>query len=277
MRNPAAIGFYPSTRAELNDQLNDLFSSDVEDYSNALGVIVPHAGYVFSGKTAALTFKSVKNAMKDKKIFVSCPNHTGLGHPIALSNQDWQTPLGIVRHDKIISELEGQLIKADNIAHVEEHAIEVQLPFLQYLIKDFTFIPLCLQLVPFDIIEKISKTIVKKLGKKAFYVASSDFTHYGPNYGYMPRNGTVKENRKYVIKIEDRLIELIKKFKAREFFDSVTKNGYTVCGVVPITLTLLVTKAIGAKQVHIIDRRTSLDSPYGRSESFVSYAGMVIE
>ncbi|MFH0832649.1 MAG: AmmeMemoRadiSam system protein B [Candidatus Aenigmatarchaeota archaeon] len=265
MRLPIADGFYPSNPDELRNATNVYLKS--EKRVNALGAIVPHAGYVFSGSVAGETFKSAKT---DKKTFVLFgPNHTGYGPTIAISSDDWKTPLGVVKTDKeLVKKLKLEIAE---IAHRYEHSLEVQLPFLQTLYKDFSIAAIAMQQLQFDKLEEIAKSFPKD----AFYVASSDFTHFGPNYGYEPIGGSVEKQLDWVKKTDSKLIDLICKLDAKRFYSSVTENDYTVCGFVPITLLILIAKRLGAKSVRLVSYKTSYEVM--RNSSFVSYAGIVFE
>jgi len=131
-------------------------------------------------------------------------------------------------------------------------------------------VPICLGHISFEELEEI----VNAFDNKSFYIASSDFIHFGPVYGYEPVNG-VKEGLEWVKKADNELIDLICKLKAEEFYNSVFENNYTVCGFVPIALLLLIMKKIGAKKGNLISYKTSYD--VHPNSSFVSYAGIVFE
>ena len=263
MRSAVAVGFYPSSKEELEKVVRHYLISDKK--INALGAIVPHAGYQFSGHVAGATLKAAKT---DKKSFVLFgPNHTGYGSAVSVSNEDWGTPLGIVKTDKELVKRIG--LGFDELAHQAEHSLEVQLPFLQILYKDFSIVPIALRDVGFEQLEEIAKLF----DKNSFYIASSDFTHFGPMYGYEPVAGTIKEQINWVKEIETGLIDLITKLKAKEFYNTILDNGYTVCGFVPITLLMLIMKSLGAKKGELIKRATSYE--VSRDSSFVSYVGLV--
>lgn len=257
MRQPIAAGFYPFGKRELEEAVKSYLVSDKS--IDALGIIVPHAGYAFSGSVAGATFAAAKTG---KRNFVLMgPNHTGYGQAIASSNDDWKTPLGIVKTKEI-------QLPVDETAHKYEHSIEVQLPFLQMTYRDFTITPVCLQQLEFLDIEELSKNFEND----SFFVASSDFTHFGPNYDYEPVKGNIREKLDYVKKTDYRLIDLICGLKAEKFYSEVTENDYTVCGFVPITLLMLVMKRLGAKKGELIKYSTSYAVAPG--SSFVSYAGI---
>jgi len=264
MRQPAAIGFYPQDRFELEDMAKKLTVTD--KHINAIGAVCPHAGYTYSGQTAGKTLATAKT---DKTTFlILCPNHTGQGKEIAVSRQDWQTPIGTVQTDKKL--IENLSLSIDESAHKNEHSIEVQLPLLQAIYKDFKIVPVCIGQIDLDQIKELAKKLVNK---NSFYIASSDFIHFGPMYGYVPFNAESKKQLEWVRQQDMKMIDLITKLKPKKFYNKVMENNYTVCGAIPITVLLYIMKSLGAKQGHPIDYKSSY--AVQPSSSFVSYAGIV--
>jgi hypothetical protein len=262
MRKPTAFGFYPFDEKELDKVVSRLLVAD-DVYENARGVIVPHAGYQFSGAIAGKTFASAKT---DAKRFILLgPNHSGVGAFAAKSEQDWLTPLGMVVNDT------GMLkdIIVDEQVHEQEHSLEVQLPFLQKVYGDYIkIIPIVFRDMDFNRIKGIAKHILEN-NDSVFYVCSSDFIHFGPNYDYMPVTENVVE---WVKEQDSKLLGYIENLDARGFYDMVKEQGLTVCGSVAITLMLLVMKKLGV-QAKTVAYNTSL--AVHASDSFVSYAGVV--
>lgn len=264
MRNPVAIGFYPASKDELEKFIKELLSQKVEKIE-AIAAIVPHAGYAYSGKTAGKVYASILT--ESRKFLIACPNHTGIGKRIALSTQNWLTPLGEVRVNKDFVDK----IPVDEDAHLYEHSLEVQLPFLQVLFKNFEIIPLCLSNLEYSEIEELAETLAEG---GIFYVASSDFIHFGPNYGYVPFDLTPEENVRKVEELDRKAIKFIEKLDARGFYNFVDENKLTICGKNPITLILLTAKKLGAKGGKLVAYSTSFD--VHRDINFVTYAGILI-
>jgi AmmeMemoRadiSam system protein B len=261
MRYPAAIGFYPGNKEELVSLLKKFVIKD--EKIDAKAAIVPHAGYIYSGSVAGAVYSKIKT---EKKIFlIAGPNHTGIGKKIAISQEDWLTPLGVVK-TKRFDELEK-----DEYAHIYEHSIEVHLPFLQYLFKNFEILPICLSYLSFKKIEELAERLVDE---EFFYIASSDFTHYGLMYDYELFSGTQKEILEEVRKIDIKAIKFIEKLEAKKFYNFVLENSLTICGFVPITLILLIAKKIGAEKGFLIKYSTSYEIT--KNSSFVTYAGIII-
>ena len=264
MREPIAIGFYPGSKEELKNLVKKLLNQKVEKIET-IAAIVPHAGYIYSGKTAGITYSSIQT--EKRKFLIACPNHTGIGKEIALSLQDWSTPLGKVKINKEF----GNKIQVDEKAHLYEHSLEVQLPFLQVLFKNFEIIPLCLAHLPFKKLKELSQILAKD---DIFYIASSDFTHFGPNYGYMPFNFEPEKNVREVKKLDMEAIKFIERLDAKKFYNFVLDKKLTICGFIPITLILLIAKKLGANKAKLIDYSTSFE--ISRDINFVTYAGILI-
>jgi len=272
MRNPACAGmFYPGTKEELELELNKLLEVETKYFYDAKGIIVPHAGYLYSGKVAAKVYKAISKI--DKRRFVIL----GIDHRnyrvIATSLQDWLTPLGKAKVDidfvnKITRE---QAIIVDEIAMEKEHSIEVQLPFLQYIFKDFKFVPVQLPYISYEEIKYIANILTDE---NTFYIASSDFTHYGPDFGFVPKE-SIYNPPKYVEELDKKIAEVIKEFNPEKFFNYITKNDLTVCGFVAITLLLEIAKKLDAKKIEEIAYDNSF-SVSKDSMHIVGYYGLLI-
>ncbi|MFH1420868.1 MAG: AmmeMemoRadiSam system protein B [Candidatus Aenigmatarchaeota archaeon] len=258
-----ALGFYPVDPEKLEKQVTSFLEQDVKPVQDALGAIVPHAGYPFSGMLAAKTLKAAKT--KNHRFIIMGPNH--MGHDTLIDNGEWRTPL-----DKL--KLDNDFIKKLNIKQDStlEHSIEVQLPILQKLYNDFSFVPLVVGPNTFDELKQLAKQLMTS---DHFYIASSDFIHFGPNYNYVPSEAGPgqQDQLKWVKNIDRKLAELICNLKAKEFFEEIEKKEYTVCGYRAITLFMLLMEKLGAKQGQTIDYATSYD--VYPNHSFVSYVGFV--
>jgi MEMO1 family protein len=273
IRRPIAAGsFYPASRADLVHELEKMFS-DVRPPSvvDLKGGIAPHAGYPYSGRCASFTYKAIEQAGPFDSFLVLGFNHTGLGSAdIVTSGISWLTPLGTMLID---SEMSERLLKTgvvvDEHAHRSEHSIEVQLPFLQHISKA-GFVPLSVA----HRIDYLSwgKRIAKEIsgsGKRVCVVASSDFTHYGMGYGYVPFQDHVKENLQ---KLDLGAVHKIEKLDSRGFMDYVDRMHATICGASPIALLIEIMRALDAKDADMLDYITSGDitGDYYHSVSYVS-------
>jgi len=188
-RNPVVAGsFYPENPEQLNGYLESLFAQSeyVKTYNDVLAVIVPHAGYVYSGKVAASGYNQIDPNKEYENIFVIASSHRKIFKGASIYNQgDYNTPLGKVKVNRELATKlinENEIFVFDKEAHSDEHSLEVQLPFLQHKInKDFQIIPIVTGAQTLGEIKEISEVLKPYLNKKNLFIISSDFSHY-PNY-----------------------------------------------------------------------------------------------
>ncbi|MFH1308276.1 MAG: AmmeMemoRadiSam system protein B [archaeon] len=268
MRKCVVAGqFYPKDKDELMEII-DIFLSEVQSVERhkIIGGVVPHAGYIFSGKTAGYFFKSLIDSNFDTFIILGT-NHSGLGDKIALSLEDFETPLGIVKNDKKLSEELLKYFKLNEQAHKSEHSIEVQLPFLQVVKKKFTFVPILVKDLNLEDIKDYSEKIASSIGRhsgKVCIIASSDFTHYGRVYGF-----TSKEDIKT---IDKRVIDKILEYSVGGFLKEAGKTS--VCGKDAIALCMEVCMRLGSKKAKELKYSTSAEVS-GDKNIEVGYASLV--
>ena len=264
IRTPVVANqFYPGDPEILSNTLADLIPETVSEKKKALAVVSPHAGYVYSGGVAGLTFSNVEIP---EDVIILGPNHHGQGAPIALMNEgDWQMPLGnIPINEKLAELLHIQPLQADVLAHRFEHSLEVQVPFLQYLQKNLTIVPIVISHIPFsDCLEtgKALANAVKKYGRDVLIVASTDMTHYEPR-----ESASVKDHQ---------ALEQIRKLDPRELYNTVVGQRISMCGIMPTTIALVAALELGATQVDLI-RYTDSGEVSGDTDHVVGYAGLVI-
>jgi AmmeMemoRadiSam system protein B len=264
MRTPAVSGqFYPRGKNDLRKEISRCFANIKSKERAAIGAVVPHAGYMYSGKTAAHVYSALPNA--DTFILIG-PNHTGLGSPVSVSSETWSTPLGEVKSDlDLVKALPKKIIDIDEIAHSHEHSIEVQLPFLQHRFIDFKIVSICMGMqdeeTALEVGAEISEAVLK-LKKKVVIIASSDFSHYKPEK-------IAREDDAY-------FIEPILALDTGKFYRHLYERTANVCGYGPIAAMLIASKSLGAKRVVLLDYSTSGDTTRDLS-AVVGYAGIVVE
>src|SRR5438309_8409818 len=182
-RPPAVAGsFYEASPERLREQVQSCFEANEQAASKQrfIGAVVPHAGLMYSGHVAAAFYSA---AELPRRFIILCPNHTGFGHFAAINREGkWSTPLGSVSIDTPLADAlmqQSQLLAEDSRAHAREHSLEVQLPFLQQLAGDFTFVPICLGAHRFDHCETVGKAIAEVVKDQPIGIlASSDLNHY---------------------------------------------------------------------------------------------------
>ena len=269
IRNPAVAGqFYSDMKESLIKEVKELTKASPEKKEDAIGVISPHAGYLYSGLVAGLTLSSIK----PKPIYVIMgPNHTGLGSPFSLSTSDsWATPLGNVTINKTLAEKilkNCSEITKDEFAHIQEHSIEIQLPILQILQENFTIVPIVISSGEIGQYRKIGQAIGKsirelRLEKDVTIIASSDMTHY--------------ESQDSAREKDFRAIDAILKLDEEALVECVRKFDISMCGYAPVAIMIAAAKSLGAKKALLIKYQTSGDVS-GDYSSVVGYAGIVIK
>ena len=266
IRRPAVAGrFYPSDRGTLLKNLQSYLPSQAIA-APALGCVAPHAGYIYSGEVAGAVYAQIDLT---QRIIILCPNHTGKGRPLAImSSGIWETPLGQAPIDSSLADALKKsfpLLTEDADAHRNEHAIEVELPFLQARRSDFTFVPIALGTAQFDILEKLGEAVaytIQAQAAKILIVASSDMNHY--------------ENDA-VTRIKDhKAIERMLALDARGLFDVVMREDISMCGFGPAVVMITAAKRLGATSGNLIKYATSGEIS-GDLEMVVGYAGIVVQ
>ncbi len=266
-REPAVAGqFYNGSRESLEKEVAALVDEKAAKVP-AIGVLSPHAGYMYSGPVAGSVFSSIEPS----GVYVILgPNHTGLGAEFALSKSSgWSTPLGKVLIDRELRAAiknNTRYVTDDDIAHQFEHSIEVQLPFLQYTVKDFKFVPIVISGAALDVYREIGMAIAKairdlRLLKKAVIVASSDMTHY--------------ESRSQAARKDKMAIEAILELDEEELIKRVSSYDISMCGYAPAVIMISAAKELGAKNARLVKYATSGDVT-GDDSSVVGYAGIVV-
>lgn len=272
MRSPIGAGtFYSRTKEELEAELDLLFQINTEYFNDAKGIIVPHAGYLFSGQVGAKVYKAISGTKKRNFVILGV-DHYGT-NIIATSKENWITPIGTAKVNTSFVEkiTKEQGILVDEISMEKEHSIEVQLPFLQYLFKEFSFVPVQLPGISYNEILELAKIL---LDENSFFIASSDFTHYGEQYNFLPKESIYGPDE-YVKKLDNKIIDVIQEFDSRKFFDFIEKKDLNVCGYVPITLILEIAKKLKAKKILKVGYDTSFSVSHDTS-AIVGYGGLLI-
>jgi MEMO1 family protein len=265
VRMPAVAGrFYPGTREKLLHDLDSFLTPDPQPV-RALGCVAPHAGYVYSGSVAGAVYSRVVVPLC---CIVLCPNHTGQGPPLSMmSTGAWQTPLGPVPIEEEVAEalkLRMPLLTEDQDAHRAEHAIEVQLPFLQARQPSLKFVPVALGTSRFDVLESLGVALAEvcsTMDELPLIVASSDMNHY--------ENDVITRRKDHLA------IERVLALDARGLHDVVKKEDISMCGFGPAIVMITAAKHLGAKHAELVDYATSGDVS-GDRERVVGYAGMVV-
>ncbi|MDI6606441.1 MAG: AmmeMemoRadiSam system protein B [Candidatus Omnitrophota bacterium] len=267
LRKPAYAGqFYPATAVGINRQIEGFIPKSVQKI-DIVGCILPHAGYIYSGRVAVETAAQIN--IKERIILLG-PSHTGIGAPFSIMTRGkWQTPLGEVEIDSQLAKriLEHcKLLEEDFSAHLSEHSLEVELPILQYFKKDFKIVPIVFMSGSLEALKEIGRAIGEVASNPPFkdstmLVASSDMTHYEP-----------EEDARRKDKIA---IEAIVELDEDKLYQKVRQLDISMCGFAPALTLLSAAKLLGARKARLIKYETSAEVSGDRS-SVVGYAGILL-
>lgn len=269
VRLPAVAGqFYPADSNSLRAQV-EAFTRPADNNQQekipALGCVAPHAGYVYSGGVAGEVYRHLE---LPARYIILCPNHTGRGEPLAImSSGSWRTPLGDVSIDEeLASDLKARfaLLSEDEAAHRFEHALEVQLPFLQVLHPQFSFVPITVGTTHYEVLSALGVAIaaaVREAREQVLVVASSDMNHYESDS---------------VTRVKDRrAIDQILALDPRDLYDVVRQEHISMCGYGPTVAMMTAALRLGATKAELLRYATSGDVS-GDREKVVGYAGIAV-
>jgi hypothetical protein len=266
IRKPAVSGrFYPSNPDDLQKALQG-FLEPVETRSKAIGLIVPHAGYMYSGHVAGAVYSRI--ALPARNI-VLCPNHTGFGTPLSIMKSGaWQTPLGCMQIDE---ELCSALMQADTYleddieAHRYEHALEVQLPFIQQAGgPSVRFVPITIGTGNLGRLQALGRAIgkvIQSVAPETLIVASSDMNHYESDAITRVKDG--------------KAIEQILDMNPEGLYDVVRRENISMCGYGPAISMLTAAKILGASKAELVKYATSGEVSLD-FDHVVGYAGVMV-
>jgi MEMO1 family protein len=265
IRPPAVAGrFYPSDPEVLSKQIDAFVSAEGEKV-RALGCVVPHAGYMYSGHVAGAVYASIQIP---KRCILLGPRHFPRGEPLAILTQgSFATPLGEAQIDEALAAAlarECPRLREDGVAHEREHSLEVQIPFLQFLEKDVRLVPVVLATDRYGAIEELGRAVAKVIayaGEPVLAIASTDMNHY--------------ENDDLTRVKDGRAIERILALDPRGLYDTVRGEGITMCGYAATAAVLVAMRELGATEARLLRYATSGDVS-GDREQVVGYAGIVI-
>ena len=274
IRRPAVSGmFYAGTARELEEQIEWCYKHELgpgaipqvnsKGLREIVAIVAPHAGYSYSGPVAAHAYKELAaDGIVDTAVILS-PNHTGYGHPVSLwAGNGWDTPLGKTEINKDFTQrLLGQVIRADEAAHIHEHSIEVQLPWLQHLYKKVKIVPITMLAQDIETARMVGKAI-SQIGDNLIIIASTDFTHYEPHSVAIETDGFI--------------IEAIVALDEEELYKRCESLNCTMCGYGPVASAIVAAKEMRAKRASLLKYATSGETS-GDFSRVVGYGSIVIK
>ncbi|NWF52291.1 MAG: AmmeMemoRadiSam system protein B [Nitrospirae bacterium] len=264
-RTPAVAGqFYHASPSRLFQQVEQYITKKVPK-EEAIAIVVPHAGLIYSGPVAGAVYSSIE--FPKTFIFIG-PNHTGLGEKISIMESgEWEIPTGVIQIDEKVSyriALNIPLVTKDIKAHLFEHSLEVQLPFLTFFSKETKIVPIVIRSASIQECRELGEGIAKAVSDAGYYViiaASSDMSHYVSHEVAKEKDG--------------KAIEKILSLAPEGLYEIVNKEKISMCGYIPTTVALFAAKALGAKSAKLVKYSTSGEVS-GDYEHVVGYAGIVL-
>lgn len=265
LRAPAVAGrFYPADSGTLRAAVTS-YLSPAQTRVHAIACIAPHAGYMYSGQIAGAVFSRIEIP---RRCIVLGPNHTGRGHPLAIMDEgEWQTPLGNISLD---SDLATQLLDTvpalahDSAAHQAEHAIEVELPFLQVVSPGVKFVPIAVGTSRLMVLEQLGESMAEVILKQkdpVLIIASSDMNHYEDDA---------------TTRVKDRkAIDKILALDPQGLHETVINESISMCGFAPTVAMLAASRKLDASKAELVQYATSGDVN-GERDMVVGYAGILV-
>ena len=277
IRRPTVAGqFYEGDAEALRAQIKNCFLHDLGPRKlpavnlrnhprNIVGMICPHAGYMYSGPVAASAYYELALDGKPDTVVLMGPNHTGYGSTLSIMREGvWRTPLGDVEIDTEMANgliHETNILDVDELAHRYEHSIEVQLPFLQFLYGNtFKIVPICFLMQDYDSTVEVGRALEEVLDTtNTVVIASSDMTHYEP-----AKTAAAKDQA---------ALKAVTDMDAKHFYETVETQNITACGYAPITALITYAKGVNVKEAKLLSYHNSGDIT-GDYSSVVGYAAV---
>ncbi len=275
IRKPYVAGqFYEDKHDALIRQIEGCFKHklgagglprrDASGTRKIAALVSPHAGYMYSGPTASRGFHALAEDGRPSAFVVIGPNHSGMGSGVSLMAEgQWDTPLGSVTIDSELADSickHAKIIDVEEQAHLREHSIEVQLPFLQYVYGDVRFVPICMLMQDLKTSLEVADGVAEALkGKDAVVIASSDMTHYRPH--------------EYASRMDRKAIDAILRFDEKELNELGESNEVTMCGYGPITVAVRYAELRKVSGAELLGYSTSGDITEDRG-AVVGYASV---
>ena len=275
VRHAAVAGhFYKGSAEGLRKQVSEFITPDVMR-KKAIGIVVPHAGLIYSGPVAGAVYSSIE--LPDTMVLIG-PNHTGLGAPVSLMAKGaWETPLGVVSIDETLAAAimaKSPRIREDELAHLREHSLEVQLPFIQYLKNDFKIVPIQMLDTRLETCQELGKAVASAIidrrggvkgreegSNRVLIVASSDMTHY-------EKASAAKEK-------DLKAIQQMLNLDPQGLYRTVKELGITMCGYGPAVAMLTAAQLLGATKAEMV-KYTNSGETSGDFDQVVGYAGIIV-
>lgn len=248
-RRPSVAGqFYPAGEKQLRSELEQFFLNVTPKHVKGIirGLVTPHAGYMYSGSVAAAAYKMIEGTSIDTAVVIA-PSHRDPFSGVSVYAGQYSTPLGIIPPDsKIINALTelSPVITISDLGHRNEHSLEVQLPFLQYCLKDFSLVPLVMGSQNWKTCAELGEALAQVLDPdRSIIIASSDLSHY--------------HDQSSANRLDRLIIEAFNAFDAKTIYDDIMSGKCEACGAGPIITAMIASEKLGAQHAEVICYQTS--------------------
>jgi len=273
-----AGSWYAGTETSLRKQIEDCFLHNIgvkripkvnwKGTRKIIGLVCPHAGYAYSGPIAANSYGALAEDGAPEVAVILGPNHTGMGSGLSImADGKWRTPLGEIEIDSTIAHRiadQSNIIDIDEKAHISEHSIEMQVPFLQYLYgQSIKIVPICMMMQDLDSSRDVGKVLASSLeGRNAIIIASTDLSHYEPYQRAFDK--------------DSKAIGEILRLDEEGLMRTITQLNISMCGPGPVASCIIASKSLGAYKATLLKYSTSGDIS-GEMGAVVGYASITIE
>lgn len=240
--------WYPGSSRQLRQTINTYLNGveHVDLGGQIIGLISPHAGYAYSGQTAAYAYDQVKGRSFDTVVVISPVHRVAMGRFAVTSADAYETPLGQVPLDQDLLDQLTKQVTIQRVGYDGEHAIEIQLPFLQVALENWTLLPIMIGASGFQAGEELGHALAQILrGRNALLVASSDLHHI--------------EDYQQVVRLDQDVVDAVGRFDLAQIVQVLSHPDCSVCGRIPVYAVLQAAQALGADRTHVLYHTTSGD------------------
>ena len=265
LRQPAVANrFYPGSARELQRVVAELSPEQGREKTKAIAAIAPHAGYIYSGRLAAQTIAAT---VVPETVVILGPNHHGRGAAVAVSTSPWQMPGAIVPCDTTLAEAlltASPVLQEDETAHLFEHSLEVQVPFLQSQQSNLSLVAIAISHIGYATCQQVAAALASTIAARrdpVLILASTDMSHY--------------ETREAARIKDHRALDRVLALDPEGLFKTVVEERISMCGFIPVTIALLAAKQLGATTAELIGYTDSGEAS-GDTRQVVGYAGVLI-
>ncbi len=267
------IGWYTGNPETLRQEFKDFFDNvTITNIPDIKALILPHAGYFYSGQTACQALKEIEGQVYERVVILGPSHHVYMHNHVSIPEySSYLTPLGKVSLDtSFISQLKKEpIFKTLASAHDSEHSVQIQIPLLQYILTNLKIVPIIVGELSIESAKEIADYLLKLIDNKTLIIISSDFTHYGGDFNYIPFTEDIKNNLK---NLDMKAFELIKSKDLEGFHNFCNKTKVTICGRYPIMILLSMLNTYSKVELLKYTTSSELTNDVTTSVSYLSIA-----